>query len=360
MDTKRMRHLPGKIVANLALVLILAAGGCLLLSGCKSSSDPQKKSDGGGSASQPAGTGVGPAARSPKEHALAGFLQTMKMEGKPVLIEFGLVGCELSGKGLDSMIALQKVDTVPGLAFVRVEGNSDAAAVDKYFKDKAVPFAVYKDEQSALAKALSATAYPTFLLADKFWHIRYVGKYPQENLVQWGKTLAAEQQDPGGNVPLFGAKEIDVAKLLALELPDLKGDVKPLSAHKAAGGLMLLFVDTACPFCAIALKEMPMVSKALAERQVVAVVVNNDDAKDKVLGFYARNDPGAPVVYDTGPATREQWNVQSVPIVVYITPAGKVGYQGEAIWANMGSAIETSLGLAAGSIKFAAAGTGFG
>jgi hypothetical protein len=52
--------------------------------------------------------------------------------------------------------------------------------------------------------------------------------------------------------------------------------------------------------------------------------------------------------------------VHSVPVVVYISPAGKVGYQGEAIWANMGSAIETSLGLAHGAIKFTAAGTGFG
>jgi hypothetical protein len=52
--------------------------------------------------------------------------------------------------------------------------------------------------------------------------------------------------------------------------------------------------------------------------------------------------------------------VHSVPIAIYISPAGQVGYQGEAVWADMGAAIEKSLGLASGAIKFTAAGTGFG
>jgi len=103
-----------------------------------------------------------------------------------------------------------------------------------------------------------------------------------------------------------------------------------------------------------------MVSKTLAGRNVNAVVLNTGDAQSNVQDFYARNDPGAPVVYDVGADTREHWNAHSVPIVVYISPAGKVGYQGEAIWANLGSAIETSLGLAPGAVKFTAAGTGFG
>jgi hypothetical protein len=266
----------------------------------------------------------------------------------------------LSEQGLDSMIALQAAGAVSGLAFVRVEGNPDDAVVAQYFKDKAPSFPVYRDSQSALAKALSATAYPTFLLADKFGHIRYQGNYPQENLVQWGQALVAENQDPGGNVPQFGAREIDVEKLLADKLPDLKDQLRPLSEYKGSGGLVLLFVDTSCPFSAAALHEMPMVSKTLAGQNVSALVLNNGDAPSKVRDFYARNDPGVPVVYDVGADTREHWNAHSVPIVVYISPAGKVGYQGEAIWANLGSAIETSLGLAPGAVKFTAAGTGFG
>jgi hypothetical protein len=283
-----------------------------------------------------------------------------KLEGKPVLIEFGMVGCELSGAGLDSMIALQKADAIPGLGFVRVESGSDGAAVDEYFKEKAPPFPVYRDTQAALAKALSATAYPTFVLVDKFGHIRYEGKYPKENLEPWGKLLAAETADPGPSAPLFGARQIDVEKLLAGELPDLKDNVKPLRQYMGAGGLMVLFVDTTCPFSATALKEMPSIAPSLAGQKVNAVILNNDDSKEKVLAFYAKNDTGVPVVYDVGNSSREQWNVHSVPIAVYIDPSGQIGYQGEAIWANVGAAAEKSLHLAAGAIKFTAAGTGFG
>lgn len=354
MDAKLTRRSLVTIVVSLTLLLALAAVGYLLCSKGKPGAEQgQKAFTGGGSATSPA-------AKSPKELALAGFLSPLKLEGRPVLIEFGMVGCVLSEQGLDSMIALQAAATVPGLAFVRVEGNPDAAVVAQYFKDKAPSFPVYRDSQSALAKSLSATAYPTFLLADKFGHIRYQGNYPQENLVHWGKALVAENQDPGGNVPQFGAREIDVKNLLADELPDLKDQIRPLNEYKGLGGLVLLFVDTSCPFSAAALHDMPMVSKSLAEQNVNAVVLNNGDSQPKVQDFYSRNDPGVPVVYDVGAATRENWNVHSVPIVVYISPAGKVAYQGEAIWANMGSAIETSLSLAPGAVKFTAAGTGFG
>ena len=349
MDAKLTRCSPAGIVLGVAL-----AAGCLLWSGCKPGADVQQKPVAG------VGCATSPAAKSPKELALAGFLSGLKLEGKPVLIEFGMVGCVLSGQGLDNMIALQTAGTVPGLAFVRVEGNPDDAAVAQYFKDKAPPFPVYRDSQSALAKALSATAYPTSLLADKFGHIRYQGNYPQENLVKWAQALVAENQDPGGNAPQFGARELDVEKLLADKLPDLKDRIKPLGEYKGSGGLVLLFVDTTCPFSAAALREMPTVSKTLAGRNVNAVVLNTGDSQSDVREFYGRNDPGAPVLYDVGAATRDRWNVHSVPIVVYVSPAGKVGYQGEAIWANLGSAIETSLGLAPGAVKFTATGTGFG
>ncbi len=348
MDAKLARCSPAGVVLSVALAV-----GCLLWSGCNRGADVQQKPEAGGPATSPA-------VKSPKELALGDFLSALKVQGKPVLIEFGMVGCVLSGQGLDNMIALQAAGTVPGLAFVRVEGNPDAAVVAQYFKEKAPPFPVYQDSHSALAKALSATAYPTFLLADKFGHIRYQGGYPQEDLVQWGKALVAENQDPGGNAPQFGAKEIHVEELLAEKLPNLKDQLRPLREYQGSGGLVLLFVDTTCPFSAVALREMPAVSKTLAGRNVNAVVLNTGDSQSDVREFYGRNDPGAPVLYDVGAATRNRWNVRSVPVVVYISPAGQVVYQGEAIWANLGSAVETSLGLAPGAVKFTATGTGFG
>ena len=350
----------GWLAGGWALCLAMLVVASVSPLGCKSSAEDRPNADWpatGATTTAPSGAAAG---KSPKELALAEFLKTMKLEGQPVFIEFGLVGCELSQKGLDNMIALQRAGAVPGLALVRVEGGFDPAAVDKYYAATAVPFPVYKDTGSALATSLGATAFPTFVLADKFGHIRYTGTYPQEHLVDWGKTLVAETQDPGSQVALFGAKRLDVPKLLGDRLPDLNDKPRALREYMGPGGLMVLFVDTQCPYSTLALKEMPMVAKALTDRRIIAVAVNSDDPRERVLDFYAKNNPGAAVLYDVGAATRERWNVQSVPIAVYISPAGKVVYQGEAIWANMGSAIDASLGIVPGTTRFTSPGTGFG
>lgn len=330
------------------LLAVAALIACLPLVGCGSGNQPPQ---------EPTATA---SAMSPREMVLAKFLRDMDVPGKPALIEFGTVGCALSEKGLEGMMALQRDGTIPGLAMIRVEGNQDAAVVDGYFKAKGMPFRVYKDGSTALAQALGATAYPTFLLADKFGHIRYVGAYPQENLVPWGKALVAETTDPGRDVPMFGARAVDLQALLARQLPDLKGQARAIKDHAGDHGLLLLFVDTTCPFSAIALKELPTVSQVLADKKINCLLVNTDDPKAKVLEFYAGKELGAPVVYDTGATTRESLNVQSVPIAVFITPSDTIGYQGEAVWAKLGTAIEKALGLAAGAIRFTAEGTGYG
>lgn len=336
------------------LPLIAAALGTLLLCGCKRGPEPPPP------APTSATSAASVAVKSPREQAMEKFLRDMNVYGKPVLIEFGLVGCKLSDKGLDAMLAVQRENSVPGLAMVRVEGNQNAAAVDGYYKAKPVPFPLYRDAGTAVARSLSATAYPTFLLVDKFGHVRYQGSYPQENLVKWGAALAAETADPGSDVALFGAKRADVAKLLACKLPDLKDQPHQLREFMGEGGLMVLFVDTSCPFSKQALDEMPTVSKALTKQNIRCVIVNNDDPKATVTEFYASMSPGAPVLYDAGASTRELFDVHSVPIAVYISPAGAIGYQGEAVWAKMGAAIEKSLGLAGGMIRFTSEGTGYG
>ncbi len=175
-----------------------------------------------------------------------------------------------------------------------------------------------------------------------------------------GDKMGGACCDPAPDAAAKPSKEIAPRALLAAKLPDVQDNVKALSEFMGEGGLMLLFVDTRCPFSGTALKELPDVVKGLAGQKVNVVVLNSDDAKERVQNFYASRSLGAPILYDTGAATREAWNVHSVPIAVYVSPAMKIGYQGEAIWANLGSAVEQSLGLRTGAIKFTAAGTGFG
>lgn len=170
-----------------------------------------------------------------------------------------------------------------------------------------------------------------------------------------GALAGCESKPPTANVPTD-----KIGQLMAASLPNLKGEVNPLSDYKGRGGLVLLFVDTSCPYSGSALQELPTVRPVLAQHGVNCLVVNGDEDKSVVQEFYAKNNPGSPVVYDPGATTRNQWNVTSVPVAVYITPDNKVGYQGLAKWADMGAGIEKSLGLAAGTLKFSAPGTGYG
>jgi len=289
------------------------------------------------------------------------FLKAHKLLGKPVLIEFGLVGCELSDAGLMTMIQLHGSDLVDGLAYVRVEASANSQAVDDYYKTTPTGFLVRRDPDGKLAGAFGATIYPVFLLIDKFGNTRYMGGFPTESLGDWAEMLLAEETDPGPDAPRLGKKTIDGLGLLAsTKLPELGGDVKPLGDYLGPGGGMLVFVDTSCPYSDQAVKDLPGVSFTLRKAMVSTVVVNITDDEEKVRAYYARRNLQLPVVYDVGSAVRINWDIQSVPTIIFFDSQGQVVYNGPAVWAEVGRAGEIALGLPPGSLNFQARGTRFG
>jgi peroxiredoxin len=329
--------------------LLRLAGIFLLLAAGRTTAADQPSAP----ASQP------PDARS-AETALADFLKKLKLRDQPVMIEFGMVGCELSEKGLDAMAELKRNSELKGLAFVRVESSKKCPETESYYEKKALPFPLYYDGDRVLGTAADATAIPTFVLVDKFGHVRYRGTYP-EQVVPWAKTLIAEEKDPGADVALFGAKTLDIKGLLAdTKLPDLKETTKPLADYMGTNGLVVIFVDTKCPYSIKAMAELPSVVKVLRERQIASVLLNVDDPRKAVESFYAKRDVGASVVYDAGSGTRKSWNVNSVPTVILIKGDQTLTYTGKAVWSDLGSAIEKSLNLAAGTVQFSVKGTRFG
>jgi len=295
--------------------------------------------------------------RSPEERIRAAFLKDHKLEGKPALIEFGIVGCELSDKGLDDMIRLQSADLIRGLAYARVEASKDAKAADEYYAKKSVKFPILRDTDRSVAKAFDATIYPIFLLVDKFGHTRYRGGYPEDDLSEWAKMLLAEKTDPGPNVSLLGVKELDGPKLLAsTKLPALDGTNKALGDYMGRG-LMAVFVDTNCPYSTQTVRDVPSISATLAKARIPTVVVNITDAEKDVREFYAKLRPGVPVVYDVGSGARFDWDVQSVPTIIFFDTDGQIAYKGQAVWADVARAGERALGMKTGSLGFKPKGT---
>ena len=308
-----------------------------------------------------AACGAGKAGAGPTQGAgpIEQFLKEQQLEGKVVLVEFGTVGCELSGKGLEAMADMAQRQAVPGLAFARLEPLDDDKAFDEYYKARALPFPVVRDRKMVLAQALGTTVYPQFVLLDKFGRVRFRGSLPAEqSLREWAGVLAAEEKDQGPNAPMFGKAELDAAALLSVtRLPDLAGTAKPLTEYQGKSGLLLAFVDTRCPFSSVAIRELPRVAASLAGHGVASLLVNIGEAEAAVKKTYA---PGAAVVYDTSRQTQNCWNVQSVPTLVLLDAAGAVAYKGGAVWADVARAGEKMLSLAAGSITLQAQSTAQG
>jgi len=165
-------------------------------------------------------------------------------------------------------------------------------------------------------------------------------------------------QGPAAATP--GAAAIDASKLLdETRLPDLDGTVRSLRDRMGPKGLLVVFVDTNCPFSATAIREMSSVASVLAKQEVTSVLLNVGEPQATVERFYGQRQVGIPVIYDTGRATLKAWAVTSTPTPFLIDSAGAVAYRGNAVWADVGAAAEKSLKLPAGSLKFTVKGTGF-
>jgi thioredoxin-related protein len=333
--------------------------GLLALGGCKRSAPPAAPKPAATTAQQAAAY----AAAAPLREQL---LTRYDLKGRVAMIEFGMVvngilTCELSAQGLDGMVLHQRLDDVPGLAFLRVEQAKDAAAVDAYYKGKDLKFPIHRDPDMTMAHAFAATSIPTFVLVDKFGRVRYRGGEPGSQLGKWVADLQAETADAGPDVAMLGVVTLDGAKLLAAtSLPDLGGQIVALDGAMGPEGIVLVFVDTTCPFSGQALRDMPTVAPTLAKANINSVVVNIEGSKEVVTNYFGGKDLGAPVIYDPTDATITRWNIKSAPNIVYIGPDKKIAYNGLAVWADVASAIEKARQLPPGTIKFTARGTSYG
>jgi hypothetical protein len=298
---------------------------------------------------------VQPATDSP----VAAMLKAHQLDGRVVLVEFGMIGCQLSGVGLDSMAEWQRRNAIPGLSYLRLEPTLDKTTFENYYAAKTLGFQVVRDTAMVAANALGTTVYPRFVLLDRFGRVRYRGSQPSvKNLADWTARLTSEPADADPSAPQFGTVELDVPVLLAdTRLPALDGKVKSLRDYRGKNGLLVLFVDTRCPFSAAAAKEIPAVAEALEKRGVPTVLVNLGDPEDRVKSFYATGIAGATIVYDRDKTTQDRWNVQFVPTAVLLDADGNQIYRGSPVWEHVTERVATALNLPADSVKTGAKGT---
>jgi len=290
------------------------------------------------------------------------MLKAHQLEGRVVLVEYGTIGCKLSGVGLDSMAEWQHRNAVPGLAFLRLEPTPDQQTFDGHYTAKSLGFPVVRDPAMAVANALGTTVCPRFVLLDKFGHVRYHGSQPSEkDLADWTGRLNPEQADAGPDAPQFGTVELDVPALLAAtRLPALDGKVLSLRDYRGKNGLLLLFVDAHCPHSAALAKEIPAVAEALNKHGVPIVVVNIGDPEAKVRSSYLAGITGAAIVFDPGKTAQDRWDIQYVPTAVLVDADGNLTYNGSPVWDRVTEKVVAALNLPADSLQAGVKGTSAG
>lgn len=294
--------------------------------------------------------------------AVGAFLKQQQLTGRVALVQFGSVGCEISGEGYLRMVRMEKDKTIPRLSYLRVDAGSNTERAEAYFKQNPAGFAVARDADGTVAKAFGAAVVPTVALVDKFGRVRYLGAFPDEKqLGAWVATLEEQKEDAGPGAKRFGVDTADTSAALGqTELPDYQDAVKPLGSFMGAKGLLVVFADVRCPYAGQALGELPKVAPKMAELGVATVVVNIGDSAESVHKTYAERSTGTPVLYDITDVTKKRWKIESVPTVVLMGTDGKQAYRGGAVWKDLASEVESALGLEQGSVKFDAEGTEFG
>lgn len=292
----------------------------------------------------------------------AEFVEDRGLLDQVTLIQFGRVGCRASVQGLEKMAALNRARRIEGLAYLRVESEPESEAAQAYFAAKSPGFPVYYDAAVAACRAYDATVCPTYVLVDKSGRIRYRGLWPDEvELSQWVAALHEEIVDPGPKVVLFSPGKLDVPSLLDdLCLYDSMGGTRRLRDFMGSSGLLMVFVDTRHPAPHQSIKDMPSVAPVFAEQGVRSVFVNLGESQTLFEKYYAKRQVVTPILYDPGRAAQHMWQIQKVPTVIMVDVAGAVVYNGPAIWAAVGMAVEQHLGLPAALLKCPVKGTDFG
>jgi hypothetical protein len=144
----------------------------------------------------------------------------------------------------------------------------------------------------------------------------------------------------------------------ATRLPCLMGPDKSLAQFKGPNGLLVVFVDTACPFAEVIVGGVDTASNALSPRGVPTVLVSLDDPQKRVQEYFRGHAVNVPVLYDTTTTTKDRWKITRVPTMVLLDSTGHEAYVGYGQWVPLARAVETTLGLPAGAINIQAESTG--
>ena len=150
--------------------------------------------------------------------------------------------------------------------------------------------------------------------------------------------------------------------LAQTKLPEVfSGKSTELAQQLGTKGLVIAYVDIACPEAKTAVRGLPEIRRVLGKHGVRTILINADEPVDFVQEHYAPLQSAADIfLHDSDGCAGDAWDIASVPTIFLFDGNGAMAYRGTAEWAKLALAAEKSLALPRGAIHFTVQGTGRG
>jgi peroxiredoxin len=246
-------------------------------------------------------------------------------QGKVLLLEIGVIGCEKSQEGL---AALQKIrgaarnDKDLAIAFVHASPNE--AALKEFLGKGNYEFDVFSDTQGKIARLFSFQAIPTFYLIGKEGDIRYAGPRDEKKLAEMLAAIRAEK--PGSKKNYFlDERTAPGAKIIPFALKSNgNAEVSTTATLKGAKLLLLLFGDDKCPFSRDALAKLPTLDRRFSSGGLKTLVVHVGAWNAQAASYYSGLKLPCPVALDENEKLADAYAVKAVPTVLLVRPDGVI------------------------------------
>ena len=276
-------------------------------------------------------------------------------KGKVLLLLVGMEGCP--GTAAITEILKDYCDKkVEGVSIVRLDVPPPGQKLEETL-EAPLPFAYGVDKDRIVAKKLEFFYYPTFYILGKESDVRFSGDCDKESLDKMVQQILNEKLGDEKHVftPPMPAEGTIAPAFSGKDLGGIDVTLDSLKGEKATA---LIFARTDCPFSKTAIPGMKQLQESFADKNVAVLIVNKDEAADKIRTIYGESAPGMTVVIDDKAEISKAYGVSPVPFCFVIDRDGKIIKRMPYTMEAATDAINIAFGITSGALSPSAAGAG--
>jgi len=243
--------------------------------------------------------------------------------GRVVVLELGVVGCEMTGEVYDHLRRLHP-ELGKSAAFVKLDCGQSVKETKEFYDKNPAGFDVIGDPSGKIGLSMRSTAMPTLYLYNKWGQNVYFGGFEEASFRKMVSALAAETRPLKEN--FFFKATLDKGQALPeFTLADLEGNRVTVSEYRqGAKAFVLAFCGTTCPTSRLGMERMGQMERELGEAGLKVLAVNVETDVEKIRKTYDPMGLAFPVLVDAEGAAAKAYEVEAVPTVFVTGPDGVI------------------------------------